>query len=113
MASDPMRKRMRIAYNGGSMCTCVGLIKYLGLDDFPTGGSPGNDGTYRTTRRAQALPGRPCTLLLDNGEQYDVTIVGSMRSFRDAFLFNRPAPKILGIVTKRGSGYFPKVIAPR
>jgi len=111
MAKDPGRRRVKISYPGGVMITCVGLAKELGLGTYVGGAKPPADGKIRTTRRAQALPGQSCFLLLDSGEEYKVTIVGALKNWHQAFNINRPSSKILQLSSQRGTTYGRELIA--
>jgi hypothetical protein len=105
MATVPGRKRVKIGYPGGVMITCVGLAKELGLNSYVGGAPPSANSKVRTTRRSQALPGQSCYLLLDSGEEYKVTVVGSFKNWHKAFCVNRPSNKIMQLSSQRGTVY--------
>lgn len=112
MATDPRNRVITAHYPGGAVVAPQGLIQdvFQGLEarwtprDIP--GST-RKRKWGTSQRSNARAGRVHYLVLNDGTQWSVRVIGSTDRFIEACLANMEAGRIERIYTQSGTKYGP------
>lgn len=89
------RQRVSVLHNGGRVSMTRGLAQYLGIASLTPVLGLTAKGNRRHARKGAAVAGKPYIIQLDDLSMWTVSVVGSMKSFEDAYFVARRAPKMV------------------
>ena len=108
MAVVAGRQRVSVLHNGGRISLTRGLALYLGIASLKPALGLTPKGNRRHARRGAAVAGDPFIIQLDDLTLWTINVVGSMKSFEDAYFVSRPAPKMIKAWSSGGVELVPR-----
>lgn len=120
MATEPNLRLVTLTYPKGTVTAVRGLINYLfGSTSAAVGWTPSANPAdpvtgrrrrkYGTRQRSSSRAGENLTMVLNNGEKYNVRVTGTHIDFIDFVLAKGVGRKVDNIYSERGTEYGPQV----